>query len=177
MSKSRKTSFCNVCARGFKDQAALDDHMRDKHDVAASKDVKSTRRPRLGDIDPICIECGQTAQLVSGGIIYPHRRDLYAKSYYLCECGAYCGCHPNSALPLGYPCGPATRQARQNAHAAFDPLWKSETMSRRLAYAWLAEATGIEPDKCHIGMMSREQAVLVCKVVANWKAQQRSDAA
>jgi hypothetical protein len=113
---------------------------------------------------PNCIECGSVAKLVGGKAIYPHRRDLHAKKFWLCACGAYCGCHGLTDEPLGYPCGPATRRARSAAHAAFDPLWKSRKMTRREAYKWLAKATGIDPGKCHIGMMTVEQARLVARL-------------
>lgn len=39
-------------------------------------------------------------------------------------------------------------------------------MSRKSAYAWLARTTGINPLRCHIGMMDIAQAQLVVKVVA-----------
>lgn len=114
-----------------------------------------------------CLECGKEARLVDGKRIYPHRPDLYAKSFYLCECGAYCGCHPGTTSALGSPCGPATRKARSAAHAAFDPLWKRKTMSRHLAYKWLAEQLGIDPADCHIGMMTEATARRVVFVVNN----------
>lgn len=47
-----------------------------------------------------------------------------------------------------------TRQLKQAAHAAFDPLWKSGSMSRTKAYAWLRDATGLSERECHIGWMS-----------------------
>lgn len=114
---------------------------------------------------PACIECGRVSRLTDGRAIYPHRPDLYAKRFYQCVCGAYCGCHGDTTEPLGYPCGYATRKARSAAHAAFDPLWKSRRMSRRQAYAWLSSALGIEPDKCHIGMMNETDARRVVEAV------------
>jgi len=114
----------------------------------------------------ICIECGAGAKLVGGKRIYPHRPDLFAKQFWLCGCGAYCGCHPGTEQPLGSPCGPDTRKARSAAHAAFDPMWKRGHMGRRAAYKWLAEATGIDPDRCHMGMMTADEArcvVAVCQ--------------
>lgn len=105
-----------------------------------------------------CIECDGAAKLTDGRAIYPHRPDLYHKSFWLCDCGAYCGCHPNTANALGSPCGPVTRKARSAAHAAFDPLWRSKKMTRQSAYAWLTEATGIPRERCHMGMMTAEEA-------------------
>lgn len=145
---------CDRCGRKFASEASVAAHHRDKHS-------KPTPLP----IEPICIECGNKGELVDGQRIYPHRPDLYAKRFYLCACGAYCGCHPGTTIPLGNPCGPVTRKARSAAHAAFDPLWKRGVMSRPSAYAWLTQATGIAREQCHIGMMTAEQANLVVRLV------------
>lgn len=107
---------------------------------------------------PDCIECGAAANLTDGKVIYPHRPDLYAKRFWRCDCGAYCGCHGMTTEPLGNPCGPATRKARSAAHAAFDPLWKSRRLKRSEAYKWLAKAMKMHPAQCHIGMMTADQA-------------------
>jgi hypothetical protein len=108
---------------------------------------------------PPCLECGSTdAREVSGETIYPHRPDLFSKRLWLCSCGAYVGCHPNSNVPLGAPAGEQTRRARMAAHAVFDPLWKSGERSRREAYRWLAERMGMNADECHIGRMTLAQA-------------------
>ena len=111
-------------------------------------------------VAPVCIECANTAVLVSGERIYPHRRDLYERWFYLCQCGAYCGTHKGTTEPLGYPCGPVTRAARSRAHAAFDPLWRGRNapMRRGEAYQWLARRLGISKDACHIGMMDAAMA-------------------
>lgn len=119
-----------------------------------------------------CIECDGMATLTDGHAIYPHRPDLYAKSFYRCRCGAYCGCHPGTTQALGYPCGPETRRARSAAHAAFDPLWKRGKMSRASAYKWLAEQLGIQKSDCHIGMMDAETARRVPTIIAALEAQE-----
>lgn len=114
---------------------------------------------------PICLECGGEGRLVGGKAIYPHRPDLYAKHFYLCGCGAYCGCHPGTTAPLGHPCGPETRRARSAAHATFDPIWKRGEMSRAQAYKWLADTLGIDRAECHIGMMTADRAWAVVRAV------------
>lgn len=119
----------------------------------------------LGTNAPICIECGALAELTNGKRIYPHRPDLYGKSFWLCQCGAYCGCHPGTTEALGHPCGPATRKARSAAHAAFDPLWKRGAMGRSQAYKWLAKAINVSPARCHIGMMTEQEAWAVVRAV------------
>lgn len=114
---------------------------------------------------PRCIECSNVADLVMGERIYPHRPDLHAKYFWLCECGAYCGCHPESARTLGRPAGPLTRFARSRAHYSFDSLWKKGRMSRGDAYRWLRKAMGLPKKECHIGMMDSSQAMKVVALV------------
>lgn len=122
---------------------------------------------------PRCMECGSAATLTTGAVIYPHRRDLHAKPFWQCRCGAYCGCHPGTTQPLGNPCGPETRAARSAAHAAFDPLWKrkvakegcSKGKARGKGYKWLADQLGIDPKDCHIGMMDASTARRVVAIV------------
>lgn len=51
-----------------------------------------------------------------------------------------------------------THEARKDAHAAFDALWKVHGMSRSEAYAALSEELGIHPDLCHMKLMDEETA-------------------
>ena len=119
----------------------------------------------------ICMECGQGAKLVGGKAIYPHRADLHSKRYWRCDCGAYVGCHGDTTNPLGYPAGPATRRARSEAHAAFDPLWKREGMKRSAAYQWLAAALGLPPHATHISWMDAATARRVVLAVSARKSE------
>lgn len=118
---------------------------------------------------PLCAECGSAAVLTDGRTIYSHRPDLHHKRYWLCRCGAYCGCHPGGDEPLGTPAGPDTRRARSAAHAAFDPLWRDGTMTRGEAYAWLASELGIDRKRCHVGMMSAVDARRVVAAVRAYR--------
>lgn len=116
---------------------------------------------------PTCPYCDRPAGLVTGNAIYPNRPDLFGLKFWSCDpCKAHVGCHKAGAwlriggkkivsdgtLPLGRLANADLRKAKQEAHAAFDPLWKSRTMTRKLAYQWLADAMGISFDNCHIGM-------------------------
>lgn len=122
----------------------------------------------------ICDYCNNQAQLIGGNIIYPHRPDLHRLRFWHCEpCNAYVGCHKGTTRPLGRLANAELRQAKQEAHAAFDPLWKFhtfkdgyQTMTRTMAYKWLAEQLEIEVTVCHIGMMDVEMCRRVVEVCA-----------
>lgn len=115
---------------------------------------------------PLCCECGLPASLATGQTIYPHREDLWGRSIWLCDCGAYVGCHAGTDRPLGRPAGKETRDARSDAHQAFDRLWLakmkrdnlSKTKARGAGYLWLAEQLDIDPEDCHIGSMTATYA-------------------
>lgn len=114
----------------------------------------------------ICDYCGQPAVLVTGQTIYPHRRDLWSKHFYLCDpCEAYVGCHPGTKNPLGRLADTALRRAKSAAHAAFDPLWQNGAGKRSKRYGWLAQQLGIPGDQCHIGMFDEamcNRVVTIC---------------
>lgn len=124
-----------------------------------------------------CGYCHGPAKLVTGADVYPHRGDLIAKRFWKCApCQAWVGCHPparrngrggigNGTVPLGRLANRELRAAKNAAHAAFDPLWKSRAMSRHDAYSWLARALRITPENCHIGMFDVDQCRAVVAVV------------
>ena len=128
----------------------------------AGKRKKSPRPSRA----PICCECGNEAALTTSQRIYPYRPDLWNRPIWLCNCGAYCGCHRGTERPLGRPAGPETRKARIEAHAAFDRLWQakmrrdqiSKTKARGAGYLWLAEQLDLDPEDCRIGSMTAAYA-------------------
>lgn len=117
----------------------------------------------------ICPYCNRSAVLVTGSVIYPHRPDLVAKRFWYCATDkAWVGVHPPSKRwnptglkPLGRLANAELRAAKQKAHAAFDPIWKSGRMHRTEAYAWLAGEIGLAVADCHIG----ELDVDGCKAV------------
>lgn len=114
--------------------------------------------------NPICPYCSDTSELVTGVTIYPHRPDLARKWFYLCaDCNAYVGCHPKTKKPLGRLADSMLRGWKRNVHSLFDPLWESRKMSRKAAYAYLAEHLGIHRNECHIGMFDLE----TCKRAVN----------
>ncbi|MBB5700642.1 hypothetical protein FHS76_000485 [Ochrobactrum daejeonense] len=64
----------------------------------------------------------------------------------------------------------ATHEARKAAHAAFDPLWRSGTLSRSEAYRHLRQVRNISEKSCHMAMMSKEMAAKVPAAVDKIKA-------
>ena len=110
----------------------------------------------------ICPYCDKPAELVGGSVVYPSRPDLKSKRFYLCrKCSAWVGCHAGTNRPLGRLADKALRRVRQQAHAAFDPIWKCGKTSRTQAYRWLADKMGLPLDDTHIAKFTVEQ----CKQV------------
>lgn len=123
---------------------------------------------------PTCPYCGQPAEKTTGAVVYPHLRRLAGKVMYRCQpCKAWVGCHDGTDKPLGRLANADLRKAKQDAHAAFDPIWEelafsgmSRSRARTQAYAWLAEALGIAVRDCHIGLFDEEtcrRVVAACK--------------
>lgn len=143
---------------------------------------------------PDCASCDDPkTRLVTGKKIYPHRPDLYDLNFWLCKCGAYCGCHKtklgNYRRPLGRTANAELRKARGYCHRIFDPLWKNapdmacyddsekDARSRRIiqnaargrTYKYLAEAMNMTREECHIGMMDVDQCrqlYAICKTLS-----------
>jgi hypothetical protein len=68
---------------------------------------------------PECPYCQNLAELVGGDIVYPHRPDLHQKQLWLCRpCEAWCGVHPGTTIPLGFPAKKDLRRARRIAAKA-----------------------------------------------------------
>lgn len=108
---------------------------------------------------PACSECNSNKQVsfVKGNVIYPYRLDLYEKFFWLCDCGAYVGCHGQTGEALGFPAAAYTRALRMQVHELFDKLWKTGSLTRKQAYAKMGEALGITKDECHVGRFTSEQ--------------------
>jgi hypothetical protein len=122
------------------------------------------------DVRRPCPTCNREAQLVSGQEIYPHRPDLYHKPFWAClPCRTWVGCHAGGTRRLGRLATDETRRLKIDAHAAFDPMWKTGSMKRKQAYAWLGERLGLSDRDCHIGWMSDEdlrRVVEICEGAA-----------
>jgi len=121
--------------------------------------------------NPSCPYCNKRLLLAKGDEVYLHRSDLKDKDFWACwNCEAWVGCHPGTIKPMGPAANKATRKARSDAHAAFDPLWRpskkgvQKSRRRREAYQWLASRLKIEAKKCHIGMMNIQQCRQVIEI-------------
>lgn len=117
-----------------------------------------------------CDYCYAIAELVDDSEVYGR---LYRGKVYMCRpCNAWVGTHPGGTKPLGRLANASLRQAKVQAHAAFDALWKnamqlrgwSKTHARAKAYKWLAHSMGIDPRYCHIGMFNESQCALVVQL-------------
>lgn len=119
-----------------------------------------------------CTVCKHLADLCTGRTVYPKRPDLYHLNFWVCNyCGARCGCYENSDRPKGTFAGPALRKARQEAHIAFDSLWRNGAPGERgRAYKWLAQELGIPQRECHIGKFDLEMCQQVIRSVAELNA-------
>lgn len=111
-----------------------------------------------------CLHCDSACRLTDGSEVYPHRPDLFAKNFYVCDhCDARVGCHGDTTRPFGHAADLETRNARSALHdKMLDPLWKKEPQAdlkaaRTGVYRFLARALGIEPCECHTGMFSIER--------------------
>lgn len=121
-----------------------------------------------------CPYCRKPAKFhLSSEVIY-HGRD-YGPVYVCHPCRAWVGAHRDSLLPMGRLANATLRRWKQDAHRAFDPLWRNlqaaypeydsylaipkhmRNIARSRAYAWLAHFMGLSQQDCHIGMFDDEQ--------------------
>jgi len=111
----------------------------------------------------ICPYCKENTEYVDSSCIY-------GKSYgmiYLCrKCRAWVGVHKGTDKALGRLANDELREWKKKAHAAFDPIWKSNLKNRHQAYAWVSEQLNIPPEFTHIGMFGVDtckKLVELCK--------------
>lgn len=120
-----------------------------------------------GALTVICPYCGAKARFADSAEVYGGRS--YGMAY-ICSnypsCDAYVGVHKGTVTPLGRMANAELREAKKQAHAAFDPLWKNGRFPRKLAYLWLSEQLGMAREDCHIGMFdvaTCRRVVDICK--------------
>ncbi len=110
-----------------------------------------------------CPYCLNKVEKVTGKEIYFGRfPDLDSKIFYQCKpCKAHVGCHPGTDIPLGRLANPELRKWKMQAHASFDPIWKSGPLKRGEAYALLSKTLEIPEEQCHIGMFDVDMCMRV----------------
>jgi hypothetical protein len=106
-------------------------------------------------VKPICPYCQKPAKLIDSAAVYNGRS--YGLIWDCRPCDAYVGVHKGTENALGALADKETRRARMQAHAAFDPLWKREGMSRRGAYGLMQAVMGMTAEEAHISRMTVEQ--------------------
>ncbi len=131
---------CGQCDhRSFGSEKALSAHMRDKHGGTGAL---------TGKLQLWCIECDQDvdAQLITGGDVYPHRRDLADLPFWQCPtCKHFVGCHHKTAdrtKPLGCIPNAMMKVARGHIHRILDPLWRNRLIGRRELYEEIGRRIG-----------------------------------
>jgi hypothetical protein len=86
---------------------------------------------RKSDREVICDYCGRHADLFGGLDVYPDRKDLADRQFWVCwSCDAWVGCKKDTDEPFGALADEALRAARIAAHRAFDPIWEQELMTK-----------------------------------------------
>lgn len=112
-----------------------------------------------------CCLCGGKVECVSNGEIYGRPYGAWPWVYRCCNCGAYVGLHPFTALPLGTLADARTRDARKRAKALFQPIWEGGSMTRTEAYAWLAAHLDIPFAACHFGWFDADMCNRVTAII------------
>ena len=110
-----------------------------------------------------CPYCSKEVEKVTGKEIYFGRfPELDSKIFYQCKpCKAHVGCHPGTDSPLGRLANAELRKWKQQAHAAFDPIWQDGWLKRSESYSLLAEQLDIPKEQCHIGMFDVDMCMKV----------------
>ncbi|KQY80126.1 zinc-finger-containing protein [Pelomonas sp. Root1444] len=104
----------------------------------------ATPQARHSDRAVLCDHCGRHAELHDGLAVYPDRKDLHDRQFWVCWfCDAWVGCKSGTDEPFGELADEALRAARIAAHKAFDPVWEHELMTKHEAYDWLAQTLAI----------------------------------
>lgn len=111
-----------------------------------------------------CPYCGGDPEYVDSSAVYNHSYGMI----YLCRpCNAWVGVHKGTDKALGRLANAELREAKKEAHAVFDRIWKERLKSRPLAYKWLSEKLGTPSQYTHIGMFDPKQCKQVVEICNN----------
>lgn len=118
----------------------------------------------------VCPKCGQPVERVTGKTIYPNHSKLHDRRFLACLiCDVRAPLNRKGKPTAALADGP-TRKLRQQAHAAFDPLWQRGGMTRSAAYAWLRCTLGMTERDCHMAWMGAadlRKVIEVCRQKEN----------
>lgn len=112
---------------------------------------------------PECPYCREPAYLT-------HTYDSIRKSrrIWACrKCDARVNTHPNSVVPMGTLANAELRRRREQAHDAFDPLWRSGRMTRGEAYQVMQVLMGKSEHDAHIAMLTLEECERLIRIAHN----------
>ena len=121
----------------------------------------------------VCPYCSKPAVFMPSSAPIYRGRDYGPVYACLDPCGAWVGCHKGTTKPLGRLANAELRQAKQDAHAAFDPVWKRKHLHRPEAYKRLAYLLGIPAAECHIGLFDVERCQRVVTLCRSGALQER----
>lgn len=124
---------------------------------------------------PRCPYCGRRAVLRDANFVYGDHVYTEGQKLYVCAgypaCNSYVGVHLGSLRPKGSLANGELRNRRILAHKAFDAVWRNGILTRKEAYRWLQDITGLDEQQAHIAMFSEylcDQVIAACsQVLAN----------
>lgn len=124
---------------------------------------------------PRCPYCGRRAVLRDASYVYGNHVYVQGQKLYVCAgypaCNSYVGAHLGSLRPKGSLANGELRNKRILAHKAFDAVWQNGILTRKDAYRWLQDITGLDELHAHIAMFSDyrcDQVIAACnQVLAN----------
>ncbi len=130
------------------------------------------RKKKEKIVPPKCPYCGRYAVLRDASFVYGDHVYKDGQKLYVCagypSCNSYVGVHLGSLRPKGSLANGDLRNKRIRAHKAFDALWHQGILSRKEAYHWLQDITGLDEQHAHIAMFSDyrcDQVIDACNQV------------
>lgn len=121
----------------------------------------------------IVCHCGSTASIRPNSLLYNGKSYGNGRAW-ICDrfpmCRGSVGCHPDGR-PLGTIPDKETKKLRIEVHALVDVHWKHVEGKKELhraraaVYGWLRRIMDLEPDRCHIGMFSKDDCIKALRVI------------
>lgn len=119
-----------------------------------------------------CVECAseKECKMIKGDIAYPHRKDLFVKSFWQCpDCGNFVGTHNKglSSKPLGCIPNKEMKNARMHIHSILDPIWKTKKLSRSEIYKRISDKVGYEYHTAELRSLDEARKIyVIVKVIS-----------